>query len=92
MRLPLIKARELLKFLKWLGFKPVRMKGSHVRLKSEDGRVTTVPIHGNKEIPRGLLRKIIREDLQMSLEEFIEKFNEFKGKRNYKFNIFVCCV
>jgi len=57
------------------------MKGSHVRLKSEDGRVTTVPIHENKEIPRGLLRKIIREDLQMSLEEFIEKFNEFKGKK-----------
>ena len=81
MRLPLIKARELLKFLEELGFKPVRMKGSHVRLKSEDGRVTTVPIHGNKEIPRGLLRKIIREDLQMSLEEFTEKYNEYKKKR-----------
>jgi len=62
-KLPLIKARELLKFLEWLGFKPVRMKGSHVRLRSEDGRVTTIPIHGNKEIPKGLLRKIIREDL-----------------------------
>jgi len=81
MRLPLIKARELLKFLEELGFKPVRMKGSHVRLKSGDGRATTVPIHGNKEIPRGLLRKIIREDLQMSLEEFTEKYNEFKKKR-----------
>ena len=63
MRLPLIKAGELLKFLKWLGFKPVRMKGSHVGLKSEDGKVTTVLIYENKEIPRGLLRKIIREDL-----------------------------
>jgi predicted RNA binding protein YcfA (HicA-like mRNA interferase family) len=63
MRLLLIKARELLKFLEELGFKPVRMKGSHVRLRSEDGRVTTIPIHGNKEIPKGLLRKIIREDL-----------------------------
>jgi len=77
-KLPLIKARELLKFLEWLGFKPVRMKGSHVRLKSEDGRVTTVPVHGNREIPKGLLRKIIREDLQMSVEEFVEKYNEFK--------------
>jgi predicted RNA binding protein YcfA (HicA-like mRNA interferase family) len=81
MRLLLIKARELLKFLEELGFKPVRMKGSHVRLRSEDGRVTTIPIHGNKEIPKGLLRKIIREDLQMSLEEFMEKYNEFKKKR-----------
>ncbi|WP_457549878.1 type II toxin-antitoxin system HicA family toxin [Archaeoglobus sp.] len=81
MLLPLIKARELLKFLEELGFKPVRMKGSHVRLKSEDGRVTTIPIRGNREIPRGLLRKIIREDLQMSLDEFMEKYNEFKKKR-----------
>jgi len=81
-KLPVIKANDFLKFLDWLGFKPVRMKGSHVRLKSEDGRVTTVPMHGNKEIPRGLLRKIIREDLQMSLEEFMEKYNEFRGKKN----------
>ena len=79
-KLPLIKARDLLKFLERLGFKPVRMKGSHVRLKSEDGRVTTVPVHGNREIPKGLLRKIIREDLQMSVEEFVEKYNEFKRR------------
>ena len=57
------------------------MKGSHVRLKAEDSGVTTVPIHGNKEIPRGLLRKIIREDLQMSLEEFMEKYSEFKRRK-----------
>ncbi len=79
-KLPLIKARDLLKFLERLGFKPVRMKGSHVRLKSEDGRVTTVPVHGNREIPKGLLRKIIRDDLQMSVEEFVEKYNEFKRR------------
>jgi len=52
---PLIKARDLLKFPEWLGSKPVRMKGSHVRLKAEDRRDTTAPIHGNKEIPIGLL-------------------------------------
>lgn len=33
MQLPLIKAKEPLKFLEWLGFKPVRTKGSHIRLK-----------------------------------------------------------
>ena len=37
-KLPLIKANDLLKFLEELGFKPVRMKGSHVRLKADDGR------------------------------------------------------
>jgi len=42
--------------------------------------VTTVPFHGNKELPKGLLRKIIREDLEMSLEEFLELFTNLKGK------------
>jgi len=46
-KLPLIKAKDLIKFLEELGFKPVRMKGSHVRLKADDGRVTTVPVHGS---------------------------------------------
>jgi hypothetical protein len=34
--------------------------------------VTTVPIHRNKVLPKGLIRKIIREDLEMSLEAFVE--------------------
>jgi len=80
-KLPLIKAKDLIKFLEELGFKPVRMKGSHVRLKADDGRVTTVPVHGNREIPRGLLRKIIREDLQMELEDFLKRYYEFSGKK-----------
>ena len=61
-RLPIFKGRQIIKFLEVLGFRIIRTKGSHVRLKSEDGRVTTVPVHANKEIPKGLLRKIIRED------------------------------
>ncbi len=51
-----------------------------MRLRSEDGRVTTVPIHANKEVPKGLLRKIIREDLEISLEEFLEMYSDFKCK------------
>ena len=51
-----------------------------MRLRSEDGRVTTVPIHANKEVPKGLLRKIIREDLEISLEEFLEMYSNFKFK------------
>ena len=68
-KLPAIESQELLRFLKDLGFVIIRTKGSNVRLSSKDGRVTTVPLHSNKEIPKGLLRKIIREDLEMSLEE-----------------------
>jgi predicted RNA binding protein YcfA (HicA-like mRNA interferase family) len=67
-------------FLKAMGFVVMRTKGSHVRLSSDDGRVTTVPIHANREIPKGLLRKIIREDLEISLEKFLEMYSDFKSK------------
>jgi predicted RNA binding protein YcfA (HicA-like mRNA interferase family) len=79
-KLPAIEAQELLRFLKSIGFVVIRTKGSHVRLRSEDGRVTTVPIHANKEVPKGLLRKIIREDLEISLEKFLEMHSDFKCK------------
>jgi len=79
-KLPVLKGREFVKFLESIGFKVIRTKGSHVRLKSEDGRVTTVPVHEGKDIPKGLLRKIIREDLEMSLEEFLELYLKFQGK------------
>jgi len=80
-KLPVIKGRALVKFLESLGFMVTKTKGSHVRLRSEDGRVTTVPVHGTKDIPRGLLRKIIREDLETSLEEFLQSYSRYKGKR-----------
>nr|QNO56118.1 hypothetical protein POMOPPKL_00015 [Methanosarcinales archaeon ANME-1 ERB7] len=79
-KLPVIKDRELVKFLEFMGFRVTRTKGSHVRLRSEDGRVTTVPVHGNRDIPKGLLRKIIREDLELSLEEFLVLYSRYKGR------------
>ena len=45
-------------------------------MKHADGRITTIPVHGNKDLPKGLLRKIIREDLELELmvfEELIQK-------------------
>jgi len=74
LRLPVIKGRDLIKFLESIGFKVTRTKGSHVRLRAEDGKATTVPVHKNKDIPKGLLRKIIREDLEISLEEFLKLY------------------
>lgn len=78
--LPLIKGKDLVVFLGTVGFAVIRQKGSHVRMRSVDGRYTTIPVHSGEEIPRGLLRKIIREDLGMELEEFVQAYTEFKGK------------
>ncbi|MGB9935766.1 type II toxin-antitoxin system HicA family toxin [Thermodesulfovibrio yellowstonii] len=78
-KLPAITGKDLIKFLESIGFKVIRIKGSHVRLKNEEGKATTVPLHGSEALPKGLLRKIIREDLEMSLEEFLILFNNFKS-------------
>ena len=77
--LPVIKGKDLIAFLETIGFVVIRQKGSHVRMKSDDDRYTTVPVHSGEEIPKGLLRKIIREDLEMSLEEFMLAYEKFKG-------------
>ena len=44
-RLPVLSAREVIRILDQVGFEVVRQRGSHVRLKHEDGRVVTVPVH-----------------------------------------------
>jgi predicted RNA binding protein YcfA (HicA-like mRNA interferase family) len=62
--------RELIQKVKKLGFRKVRQKGSHIRFAHSDGRKTTIPDHGSKSVPRGLLIKIIRYDLEMNIEDF----------------------
>ena len=54
-RLPVLSAREVIRILEQMGFEIVRQRGSHVRLKHEDGRVVTVPVH------RSTVDKISRE-------------------------------
>ena len=49
------KPRKIIKILKDLGFEHTRTRGSHLRFVHSDGRKTSVPVHGNKEIGRGLL-------------------------------------
>ena len=75
---PVISGKAFLKFLEALGFTVVRVNGSHLRLKHPDGRVTTVPVHKNQDLAKGLLRKIIREDLELELDNFIELWNKHK--------------
>ncbi len=77
-QLPVISGKAFLKFLETTGFDIVRVNGSHHRLRHPDSRVTTVPVHKNQDLPKGLLRKIIREDLELELDTFIELWNKHK--------------
>lgn len=69
-KLPVIKARILLKILLKMGFYKHHQTGSHIQLKHLDGRRTTIPYHPNQEIRRGTLKGIIG-DLDMTIDEFI---------------------
>ena len=69
---PVISARQLVGVLNRLGFGEIRSHGSHHRFAHPDGRKTTVPIHPGRDIPKGLLHKIVTLDLQMTMDEFTE--------------------
>ena len=68
-----ILGRKLVAKLQKMGFELIRVRGSHHRMKHQDGRITTIPVHGNKDLPKGLMRKIIQEDLKMSIDDFQKK-------------------
>ena len=63
-----VKPKKLIKILITLGFQERDSKGSHVFLSHSDGRTTVIPIH-NKDLSRGLLRKILN-DVQLSINEY----------------------
>lgn len=69
-KLPNITGSELITALQKIGFEIVRQKGSHIRLKHEDNRVVTIPIHARKTIGKGLLLKILR-DADLTKDELI---------------------
>ena len=69
-KLPVVTASEVIKVLEKIGFHTVRQKGSHIRMKHEDSRIVTIPVHKGKTIGKGLLRKILR-DAKLTIEEFI---------------------
>jgi len=73
-KLPVLRARELIKVLHKLGFGLFHQVGSHAQFKNAKGIKVTVPIHGRKEIGRKTLKGIVN-DLDMTIEEFMEFLN-----------------
>jgi predicted RNA binding protein YcfA (HicA-like mRNA interferase family) len=71
-RVPILKPREVVALLNAMGFACIRQRGSHMQFRHADGRGTTVPDHGGRDISPSLLRKIAR-DIGMTAEEFVER-------------------
>ena len=61
-KLPVISGRDLIKFLKKLGYEIVRQRGSHIRLRKETEygiHNLTIPYHD--EIAKGTLNAILND-------------------------------
>ena len=69
---PVLRPREVIALLERLGFVEVRQRGSHKQFRHADGRNTTVPVHGSRDISPALLRQIAK-DIGLTWEEFVTK-------------------
>ena len=67
----MLKARDVIRVLRSLGFIDVRQTGSHIFFQHSDGRTTLVPYHGGEDIGRGLLRKMLTE-IELTPQEFLK--------------------
>ncbi len=67
--MPSARAAEFRRAAAKLGFERQRQVGSHERWKHADGRSTTIPIHGSREIGTGLYYLIL-EQLGIDEEQF----------------------
>ncbi len=74
-RFPVCTAKDVLRVLRKNGFVLVGQKGSHKKLRHQNGAQVIVPDHGNKPLPIGTLKSIIdggridREDFRISGKE-----------------------
>ncbi|MBI4142045.1 type II toxin-antitoxin system HicA family toxin [Candidatus Woesearchaeota archaeon] len=69
MKLVPISGREMCKLLERLGFERVHQVGSHIRYFHQDGRKTTIPVHSNEELGKGLLLEILKQ-IKISREAY----------------------
>lgn len=69
-RIATLTSRELISILKKRGFVLDRQSGTHAVFIHPDGRRTTVPIHGKRDLGEGLLRQIMR-DVKLSVEDLL---------------------
>ncbi len=60
-KLPVINAKQLIKILESKGFTFARQSGSHAIYANPNGIKVTVPIHGKKDLGKGLLKQIMKD-------------------------------
>jgi predicted RNA binding protein YcfA (HicA-like mRNA interferase family) len=69
--IPVLRPREVIAILNALGFIEVRQRGSHKQFRHADGRATTVPVHGGRDISPILLRQIAK-DIGLTVDQLLQ--------------------
>ncbi len=70
-KLPVVSGRQVVRALEHIGYRVIRQRGSHIRLRDEanpNHLPLTVPDH--KTVKPGLLRKILR-DADLTVDKFV---------------------
>ena len=70
-KLPVVRAREMIRVLERLGFYRYHQVGSHAQFKNNVGIKVTVPIHGSRELGKKTVKGIL-DDVNITVEEFIQ--------------------
>lgn len=76
-RIPTIPAPKMIAFLKSLGFRQVRQKGSHRFFKHPDGRTAVVPDHKGEDLGRGICSRIFK-DVEVTRKAFLSWYHRKK--------------
>jgi len=72
-RMPQVTAQDIIRFLKFHGFKEDRQSGSHLTLRHTERNVSiTIPIHTGCDLGRGLAIRILK-DAGFSVEDYLKK-------------------
>ena len=76
MKLPLLSGKEIVKILvRKFGFKVVKQRGSHIKLRKENGEKRTAIIPNHEEVAIGTLKSILKQ-AGISEEEFLNKYED----------------
>ena len=67
-RLPVVSSDEVCRALERVGFARKSQKGSHIKLRHQDGRTVIVPDYS--ELALGTLRSILKQ-AQLEVSEFV---------------------
>ncbi|MBI3816085.1 type II toxin-antitoxin system HicA family toxin [Candidatus Peregrinibacteria bacterium] len=69
-----VTGKELVRVVRKFGWDTFHIRGSHHQLKHRKiGNKITVPVHGNRELKRGILRAILKE-IDVSVERLRKSF------------------